>query len=43
MCEKPFIEDIDDLEAFRRLSPRDHIEQLTLELETDEDLIDADN
>lgn len=40
MCEKPFIEDIDDLEAFRRLSPRDHIEQLTLELETDEDLID---
>lgn len=40
MCEKPFIEDIDDLEAFRRLSPRDRIEQLTLALETDEDIID---
>lgn len=40
MCEKPFIEDIDDLEAFHRLSPRDRIEQLTLALETDEDIID---
>lgn len=36
MCNKPFIEDIDDLEAFRRLSPRERIEQLALKLETDE-------
>lgn len=37
MIEKPFVADYeDDLEAFRRLSPRERIEQLTLKLETDE-------
>ena len=37
MIEKPFVADCeDDLEAFRRLSPRERIEQLTLKLETDE-------
>lgn len=36
MIEKPFVADYeDDLEAFRRLSPRERIEQLTLKLDTD--------
>lgn len=36
MIEKPFVTDYeDDLEAFRRLSPRERIEQLTLKLDTD--------
>ena len=36
MIEKPFVADYeDDLEAFRRLSPRERIEPLTLKLETD--------
>ena len=40
MIEKPFVADYeDDLEAFRRLSPAQRIEQLTLKLETDEELI----
>ena len=40
MIEKPFIEDYeDDLEAFRRLSPAQRIEQLTLKLETDEEFV----
>lgn len=35
MIEKPFVADYeDDLEAFRRLSPRERIEQLTLKLDT---------
>lgn len=40
MIEKPFVADYeDDLEAFRRLSPAQRIEQLTLKLETDEAFI----
>lgn len=36
MIEKPFVADYEDeLEAFRRLSPRERIEQLTLKLDTD--------
>lgn len=35
MCN-PFSEFNEELEAFRRLSPRERIEQLTLKLETDE-------
>lgn len=36
MIEKPFVADYeDDLEAFRRLSPRERIEQLTLKLDAD--------
>lgn len=36
MIEKPFVADYeDDLEAFRRLSPRECVEQLTLKLDTD--------
>lgn len=30
----------EELEAFRRLSPRERIEQLTLKLETDEAFVD---
>lgn len=33
---KPISEFNEELEAFRRLSPRERIEQLTLKLETDE-------
>lgn len=36
----PISEFNEELEAFRRLSPRERIEQLTLKLETDEDIID---
>ena len=40
MIEKPFVADYeDDLEAFRRLSPAQRIEQLTLKLETDETFV----
>ena len=39
MCN-PFSEFNEELETFRRLSPRERIEQLTLALETDEDIID---
>ena len=40
MIEKPFVADYeDDLEAFRRLSPAQRIEQLTLKLETDENFV----
>lgn len=40
MIEKPFVANYEDeLEAFRRLSPRERIEQLTLKLETDEERI----
>lgn len=40
MIEKPFVVNYEDeLEAFRRLSPRERIEQLTLKLETDEEHI----
>lgn len=35
MCN-PISEYNEELEAFRRLSPRERIEQLTLKLETDE-------
>ena len=35
MCH-PISEFNEELEAFRRLSPRERIEQLTLKLETDE-------
>lgn len=35
MCN-PISEFNEELEAFRRLSPRERIEQLTLKLETDE-------
>ena len=35
MCN-PFSEFNEELETFRRLSPRERIEQLTLKLETDE-------
>ena len=40
MIEKPFVANYEDeLEAFRRISPRERIEQLTLKLETDEEHI----
>lgn len=39
MCH-PISEFNEELEAFRRLSPRERIEQLTLKLETDEAFVD---
>lgn len=36
MCNKPIADEFDDLEAFRRLAPKERMEQLILKLETDE-------